>query len=221
MNHMKQMNEEISHEYICIEGNIGTGKTTLCSMLKEDLECKLILEQFTDNPFLPMFYQNPERYAFPVELFFMTERYKQLQANLVNKGMFHDVFIADYFFRKTALFARNNLAEEEYRLFLRFFDILNALFPNPDLLVYLHRSVDQLYEQIKNRNRIIEKDIKKSYLAEIQNTYFEFFRTEREFPILIIDIEELNFEENHEHYQQLKDLIFRDYRPGVHRISLS
>jgi deoxyadenosine/deoxycytidine kinase len=215
-----EQNDLPDYEYICIEGNIGTGKTTLCKLLSQDYKCELILEQFTDNPFLPMFYKEPGRYAFPVELFFMTERYKQLQESLVNKGIFHDYFLADYFFRKTAIFAQNNLEEEEYRLFLRFFDILNSLFPNPDLLVYLHRSVDKLYEQIQARNRLIEKDLKKSYLLEIQNMYFEFFRTERDYPILIIDVEDLNFQDNPEHYQQLKNLIFRSYQPGVHRISM-
>lgn len=218
---MEKTIDHFDYEYICIEGNIGSGKTTLCNMLAQDYNAELILEQFTDNPFLPMFYKEPKRYAFPVELFFMTERYKQLQEILVNKGMFSDFFIADYFFRKTALFAKNNLEEEEFRLFLRFFDILNNLFPNPDLLVYLHRSVDRLYENIQYRDRAFEKDLKKDYLSEIQNAYFEFFRTEKEYPVLIIDVEDLDFENNPEHYQQLKDLVFRKYQSGVHRISVS
>jgi deoxyadenosine/deoxycytidine kinase len=210
-----------NYQYICIEGNIGTGKTTFCKLLSQDFNCELILEQFTDNPFLPMFYKDPSRYAFPVELFFMSERYKQLQETLVNKGMFKEIYLSDYFFRKTALFAQKNLNEEEYRLFLRFFEILNQLFPEPDLLVYLHRSVDKLYEQIKLRNRSIERDLQKQYLENIQNSYFEYFRSETRYPVLIIDIEHLDFENNLEHYQQLKNLIFRPYQPGVHRISLS
>jgi deoxyadenosine/deoxycytidine kinase len=151
----------------------------------------------------------------------MSERYKQLQETLVNKGMFKEIYLSDYFFRKTALFAQKNLNEEEYRLFLRFFEILNQLFPEPDLLVYLHRSVDKLYEQIKLRNRSIERDLQKQYLENIQNSYFEYFRSETRYPVLIIDIEHLDFENNLEHYQQLKNLIFRPYQPGVHRISLS
>ena len=132
------------YNFIVVEGNIGAGKTTLCRLLSEDFDYRLILEEFADNPFLPHFYKNPERYAFPVELFFMTERHKQLQAELSQRDLFQQTIVSDYIFFKTLLFARNNLMEEEYRLFQRLFHILNATFPRPDLLVYLHRSVDNL-----------------------------------------------------------------------------
>src|SRR6056297_2721689 len=117
-----------SYSYICIEGNIGTGKTTLCRMLQQDFNCRLVLEQFTDNPFLPLFYKDPKRYAFPVELFFMSERYKQLQDFLINRDLFSKFILSDYFFHKTALFARNNHNEEEYQLFFRFHSILAKIF---------------------------------------------------------------------------------------------
>jgi len=120
----------IPYQYIAIEGNIGAGKTTLCQQLFESYNCRLILEEFADNPFLPFFYENPERYAFPVELFFMTERQKQLQKYLAQQDLFKDFIVADYFFIKTLLFAKNNLNAEEYRLFQRLFNILNATFPN-------------------------------------------------------------------------------------------
>lgn len=207
------------YQYIAIEGNIGAGKTTLCKMLEADLNCRLILEQFADNPFLPFFYENQERYAFPVELFFMTERHKQLQENLAQKNLFKELIIADYFFLKTLLFAKNNLGEEENRLFQRLFHILNSTFPKPELLVYLHRSVDNLLSNIKSRGRSYEQEIGEDYLLNIQNTYFEYFKTEKSLPILIIDVDEINFLKSKEHYQMIVEAFGKKYNPGIHHLS--
>ncbi len=212
-------NPSMQHQFLIIEGNIGAGKTTLSQMLAEDFGFKLLLEEFADNPFLPHFYQNPDRYAFPVELFFMTERHKQLQQELAQRDLFQEGIVADYIFYKTLLFARNNLNTEEYRLFQRLFNILNAAFPKPDLLVYLHRSVDRLMDNIRKRGRSFEQEIEPSYLQQIQQSYFEFFRSNEQLPILIIDIEDLDFLNNPEDYQKILDLINRPYRPGLHRAS--
>jgi len=206
------------YQFIAIEGNIGTGKTTLSNLLAEEYGCRMILEQFTDNPFLPLFYDNPERYAFPVELFFMTERHKQLQEELAQTHLFQESIIADYFFIKTLLFAKNNLKEEEYRLFQRLFQVLNSTFPKPDLLVYLHRPVERLMYQIRKRGCAFEQDITGAYLEQIQASYLEFFRTENALPILIIELEDLDFANDPNGYQLVKDLIFQQYTPGVHRI---
>ncbi|MCR9053042.1 deoxynucleoside kinase [Phaeodactylibacter xiamenensis] len=211
--------QSMQHQFLIIEGNIGAGKTTLSQMLAEDFGFKLLLEEFADNPFLPHFYQNPDRYAFPVELFFMTERHKQLQQELAQRDLFQEGIVADYIFYKTLLFARNNLNTEEYRLFQRLFNILNAAFPKPDLLVYLHRSADRLMDNIRKRGRAFEQEIEPSYLQEIQQSYFEFFRSNEQLPILIIDIEDLDFLNNPEDYQKILDLINRPYRPGLHRAS--
>jgi len=208
------------HQYIAIEGNIGAGKTTLCHMLAEQFDSRLILEQFTDNPFLPFFYDNPERYAFPVELFFMTERHKQLQELLSQQELFRQTIIADYFFVKTLLFARNNLNDQEYRLFQRLFNVLNAGFPKPQLLVYLHRSVDDLLNNIRERGREYEQDISREYLLSIQNAYFEYFRTLDDLPILILDVEKANWLEQEAHYERLIAMISRKYAPGIHRKQL-
>ena len=129
-----QNTPQIPYSFIAIEGNIGAGKTTFCELLAAEMNCRLILEQFTDNPFLPLFYEQPERYAFPVELFFMTERHKQLQEALTNTDLFTPLSIADYFFIKTLLFAKNNLNTEEFRLFQRLFEVLNSTYPKPELL---------------------------------------------------------------------------------------
>lgn len=206
---------------MAIEGNIGAGKTTLSQKLATEFGSKLILEQFTDNPFLPVFYENPERYAFPVELFFMTERHKQLQQSLGQIDIFQEYIIADYFFIKTLLFAKNNLQEEEYRLFQNLFHILNANFPKPDLLVYLHRPVDQLLKNIQRRGREFEKDITSDYLDQIQKAYFEYFRVEEQLPILIIELEDADFATNAENYLTLKGILSQEYPKGVHYRHLS
>ncbi|HKK77331.1 MAG TPA: deoxynucleoside kinase [Saprospiraceae bacterium] len=210
----------ISHPFIAIEGNIGAGKTTLSRMLAQDLKAKLILEAFADNPFLPLFYDHPERYAFTVELFFMTERHKQLQAELSQKDLFQERVIADYYFYKTLLFARNNLTEAEYRLFQRLFKVLNANFPKPDVLVYLHRPVDQLMANIKKRGRSFETDIKADYLQTIQQAYLDFFRIQPNLPILILQLEDADFQSDPQHYQAIKELIAQTYPTGVHYLSL-
>ncbi len=211
------MREPIPHQFIAIEGNIGAGKTTLSRMLASDYELRLVLEQFTDNPFLPFFYENPERYAFQVELFFMTERHKQLQGELSNRDLFQQSIVADYFFFKTLLFARNNLNEQEYRLFQQLFHILNAGFPKPDLLVYLHRPVQHLLANINRRGRSMETRIETEYLESIQGAYFEFFRTQPEFPVLIIELEDTDFEGELRSYESIVALLRRSYPKGVHR----
>jgi len=205
------------HNFIAIEGNIGAGKTTLCKMLELDFGSRLILEQFTDNPFLPMFYDNPERYAFPVELFFMTERHKQLQEAFSQPDLFHSFTVSDYYFIKTLLFAKNNLNPEEYRLFQRLFHTLNASFPKPDLLVYLHRSVEDLQKNIEHRGRDMEQEIKPEYLKSVQNSYFDYFKQETEIPILILDIEGVHFWNNEELYQGICKEIGQVYEKRVHQ----
>jgi deoxyguanosine kinase len=210
----------IPYNFIAIEGNIGAGKTTFCELLAAETNCRLVLEQFTDNPFLPLFYEQPERYAFPVELFFMTERHKQLQEALANADLFAPLSIADYFFIKTLLFAKNNLNSEEFRLFQRLFDVLNSTYPKPELLVYLHRSVDDLMRNIRKRGRTFETDISADYLTEIQNGYFEYFRTETALPILIVDVEGIDFVADKTHFDQLKTLLTQPYSVGIHRVKL-
>lgn len=212
--------QQFPYQFIAVEGNIGAGKTTLCKMMAEEFGFRLILEQFADNPFLPFFYENPERYAFPVELFFMTERHKQLQQELAQQDLFQQSIISDYFFLKTLLFARNTLQSEEYRLFQRLFHILNAAFPKPDLLVYLHRSVDDLKQNIEKRGRTYEQEIEPAYLQKIQNAYFEFFKADVSLPILIVDIEAIDFVRDKSYYYQLLEVLRQPYPSGTHHISI-
>ncbi len=214
------MMKSIPYQYICIEGNIGAGKTTLCEMLSEELDCKLVLEQFAENPFLPNFYKDPKRFAFPMELFLMAERYKQLQNHIHHRDLFSDYIISDYTFVKTLLFAKNNLPEEEYRLFHQMFEVLNEQIPKPDILVYLHRSLPNLMKQIALRGRPYEQKIETEYLMGLQHKYFDYFRNEVGFPILLIDVDNINFVEDKNYYNEIIRLMTEPLTPGLHRISL-
>lgn len=189
-------------------------------MIAQEYNCRLILERFADNPFLPYFYESPERYAFPVELFFMTERHKQLQEELAQGSLFQQSVVADYFFLKTLLFAKNNLNEEEYRLFQRLFNLLSASFPKPDLLVYLHRSVPNLLQNIQKRGRTFEQDISVEYLGQIQQTYFDFFKLESTLPIIILELEAIDFQMNDSYFNQILHYLKQSYTPGLHQIKI-
>ncbi|MFM2268063.1 MAG: hypothetical protein RL757_1504 [Bacteroidota bacterium] len=208
------------YAFVAIEGNIGAGKTTLANQLATDYNARLILEQFDDNPFLALFYENPERYAFTVELFFMTERHRQLSENLGQTDLFQPFRIADYFFLKTSIFAKNNLNDEEYRLFQRLFSVLNSTFPKPNLLLYLHRSVPNLLRNIKKRNRDYESDISADYLLQIQTAYFDYFKMEPNLPIVVLDVADKDFVENTDNYEQIKAILHRNFANGVHYLSL-
>ena len=214
------MSIQFPYKYICVEGNIGTGKTSFTRKVNSEYNCNLILEEFQDNPFLPYFYEDKKRYAFSVELFFMTERYKQLQSQLLNPGLFHDFTLADYSMVKSLLFAKNNLIEDEFRLFQKMWNVLYAPFPKPDVLVYFHRDVDILMKFISTRGREYEKFIHPEYLQQIQDTYFEYFRNILSYPVVIIDLGDIDFVKNENFYTSLKHIIAQPYRPGVHRVNI-
>ncbi len=209
-----------SYNFIAIEGNIGAGKTTLCHQLAERHGCALVLEQFTENPFLPPFYEQPERYAFPVELFFMTERHKQLLEHFSQPDLFRSFTVADYFFVKTLLFAKNNLNEVEFRLFQRLFSVLNATFPKPDLLLYLHRPVDILLQQIKKRGRGLEQNISPAYLNEIQEAYFEYIKSETETPVVILELGNTDFQHDPSAFSVIAQIISMQHTPGIQFLKL-
>jgi deoxyadenosine/deoxycytidine kinase len=207
--------------FLVIEGNIGAGKTTLATMIAEEFDAKLVLEQFADNPFLPKFYNDQERYSFPLELSFLADRYSQIKKQVFNPDLFHTLLVSDYFFAKSAIFAQNTLKDDEYRLFRQIFDIVFESMPKPDLYVYLHADTDQLLKNIKSRGREYEQNISSEYLDKIKNGYFGFFKQITSFPILIIDINKIDFVENSEHYEQLKRSIFQsDYKLGLNRLIL-
>lgn len=211
------MNRELN--YLVIEGNIGAGKTSLVNLLTEDLNSKAIYEQFEDNPFLPKFYHNPERYSFSLELSFLADRYKQHKEELANRDIFSPLSIADYYFSKSLIFAGITLENDEYKLYRQLYTIIHQNLPRPDLYVYLHSPVEKLLENIKNRGRYYEKNISGEYLKNLQEGYFEYMRTSQDMRFLIIDIKDLDFVNIKKDYFLLKNLIFdQNYKTGITRI---
>ena len=208
-------------QFLVIEGNIGAGKTTLAGMLAEEYNAKLILEQFADNPFLPKFYKDQERYSFPLELSFLADRYNQIKKEIFNLDLFHSFIIADYYFMKSAIFAQNTLKDDEYRLFRQIFDIISDAMPKPDLYVYLHADVENLLKNIERRGRDYEKAIEAEYLEKIKQGYFNFFRHINTFPVLVIDTNQIDFVHNPNHFQHIQEAIFdQKYKNGINRLIL-
>ena len=202
------------YSHIAIEGNIGSGKTTLATMLANDMDARLVLEQFADNPFLPKFYSDPEKHAFPLELFFMAERYHQLK-NLKEQDLFKPQIVSDYFFVKSKLFAQNNLKKDEMQLFNRLFDIMLSSLSKPDLLVYLYSDVERLQQNIKNRGRDFEQNISDEYLQNIQDKYLDFLRKQSDFPVLLLDVTNVDFVTDKNIYDKIGELIFVEFSVGV------
>jgi len=209
----------MNYHFITIEGNIGAGKTTLSHLLSKHFNARLILEQFADNPFLPKFYENPQQFAFPLELFFMAERFKQLKDLLQQKDMFQTLTISDYLFTKCLLFAKVNLSEDEFRLYQRIFDIIHQQLVQPDLLIYLHAPVSKLQNNIKKRNRSYEQKIPDEYLFNIQETYTNYIR-QHNIKTLFIDTTNADFLGNERHLQVVLEALEKDYEDGQHYLAL-
>ena len=207
-----------NYNYISIEGNIGAGKTTLATRLAEEFNARLILEQFEDNSFFPKFYEDPDRYAFPLEISFLSDRYQQLKNQLSSHDMFHPLTIADYFIHKSLIFARKTLNDQEFTLYSRLFAIIDNVLPKPDLLVYLYLDIGRLQQNIRKRGRSYEQNIGDDYLSRIQEGYFDYIRQQQGLRILLIDTNNLDFVANPGDYEKLVKLIMQDYPFGVHRL---
>ena len=186
--------------YIAIEGNIGAGKTTLALKLAEDCNAKLILERFADNPFLPKFYKDQSRYAFPLEMSFLADRYQQLSDDLAQFDLFKDFVVADYHIFKSLIFAKVTLQEDEFRLYKTMCDIIHKEMPKPDLYVYLYQNTDRLLVNIKKRGRSYEQDIPADYLEKINQGYLDYIKTQTDLNVLIIDVSGLDFVKKQEDY---------------------
>jgi len=186
--------------YIAFEGNIGAGKTTLATKIAEDFNAKTVLERFADNPFLPKFYEDQNRYAFPLEMSFLADRYKQLSDDLAQFDLFKDFIVADYHIFKSLIFAKITLAEDEYRLYRSLFDIVYREMPKPDLYIYLYQNSDRLLENIKKRGRDYEQKIPASYLDKINSGYLDYIKSQTGLNVLIIDVSNRDFVKNQEDY---------------------
>ncbi len=211
----------MNHKFIVIEGLIGAGKTSLSRKISEKFNSKLILEQFADNPFLPKFYKNPDKYSFPLELSFLAERYQQLKAELSTGDLFKSFLISDYYFPKSLIFAKSTLADDEYNLFRKLFDIIHSSLPKPDLYVYLHLNTQNALNNIKKRGRSYEQAIEADYLSTLSKNYFEYFKQEKNIRFLIIDTNGIDFVSNYSDFEAVIDVIFnKEYPVGINRVIL-
>ena len=175
----------------------------------------MILEQFADNPFIAKFYENPDKYALPFELFFVAERFKQLNELTSQQDFFYNHIISDYLFIKSLLFSSINLTDDEFKLYKTIFDIIYKTIPKPDLIVYLNCTTNKLMTNIANRGRTYEQNIKEDYLSHIQQQYFTFFKSHPELRVLIIDVENLDFMKNHEDLDFIEKLLDVHYSKGL------
>ena len=203
-------------------GFLGAGKTTLASRISQDFNGKLILEEYEPdkNPFLAKFYEEPDKYAFQVEMTFLALRFQQLKDKLANLDLFHDFIISDYYVAKSLIFSRETLQPDEYSLFARFFNIIFSNIPKPELMVYLYLDVEHLQHNIHKRGRDYEQNIDDSYLDNLQKGYFDFIRQQTDMRILILDTNNIDFVANNNDYEKIVDAINQPYDIGVHRLVL-
>ncbi|CAC9974226.1 2-amino-4-hydroxy-6-hydroxymethyldihydropteridine diphosphokinase [Flavobacterium panici] len=188
------------YNYIAFEGNIGAGKTTLVHKFADDFNAKTVLERFADNPFLPKFYKDQNRYAFPLEMSFLADRYQQLSDDLAQFDLFKDFIVADYHIFKSLIFAKITLQEDEYRLYRNLFDIIYKEMPKPDLYIYLYQNTERLLQNIKKRGRSYEQNIQADYLDKINNGYLEYIKSQTDLNVLIIDVSDRDFVKKQEDY---------------------
>jgi 2-amino-4-hydroxy-6-hydroxymethyldihydropteridine diphosphokinase len=188
------------YNYIAIEGNIGAGKSTLALKMAQDFNAKTVLERFADNPFLPKFYEDQNRYAFSLEMSFLADRYQQLSDDLSQFDLFKDFIIADYHIFKSLLFSKITLGDDEFRLYRTLFDIIYKEMPKPDLYIYLYQNTERLLQNIKSRGRNYEQDITAEYLEKINKGYLEYIKTQTNLNVLVIDVSDRDFVNNQKDY---------------------
>lgn len=188
------------YNYIAVEGNIGSGKTSLSTQIAHDFNAKLILERFADNPFLAKFYEEPKRYAFPLEMSFLAERYQQITDDLAQLDLFKDFIISDYDVFKSLIFSKITLQDDEFNLYRKLFYLMYKDLRKPDLYVFLHQSTERLLENIKNRGREYEQNIDTTYLEKINAGYLEFLKSQQDINVKLIDISDKDFVDNRADY---------------------
>jgi deoxyguanosine kinase len=201
-------------QYIAIEGVIGAGKTTLAQMLGERLNAEVVLERFEENPFLGKFYEDPERYAFQTQIFFLLNRYRQ-QQELFQADLFHHYLITDYIFEKDKIFAYLNLQDEELKLYETLMSAIERNIPDPDLVVYLQSGSDRLMTNIRKRGRKIEVNISAEYIHDLNEAYNYFFFRYKSSPLLIVNTTQIDFVNNPEDFENLLNEIQRSTRAPV------
>jgi deoxyadenosine/deoxycytidine kinase len=210
---------ENKFEFIAIEGVIGVGKTSLATLLSDRHNARLVLEQFDDNPFLPKFYNDRERYAFPTQMAFLASRFKQ-QQKMLSKDLFQQTTVSDYIFDKDRIFARLNLNEDEMALYDSIFNIMSGISAKPDLVIYLQASIERLMDNIRHRDREYERHISESYLRELSDAYNHFFYHYNKSPLIIINTSEIDFVNNEKHLNYIDEQIFNQPVRGNTHINI-
>lgn len=196
-----------NYNLITIEGNIGSGKTSLATKIADDFNAKLILERFADNAFLPKFYEDQTRFAFPLEMSFLADRYKQLSDDIAQYDLFKEFVIADYHISKSLTFAKVTLPEDEFSLYRKFFNVIYKDIQQPDLYIYLYQNTERLLQNIEKRGREYEQNIQPDYLENINKGYVAFIKSQPHLNVKVIDVSELDFVKNRKDYLQVLDLI--------------
>jgi deoxyadenosine/deoxycytidine kinase len=210
----------LQYPYLVVEGNIGAGKTSLAKILSNLFNTSLVLEAFADNTFLPQFYENPERFAFPLEMSFLAERFQQINQAQELALAGNQPLIGDYIFEKSLLFAKVTLKGAELELFSRFYSLINPALRPPDLILYLHKSTDVLLKNIAKRGREYEKNIPADYLENISQQYLEHLKSIDNQRIIILDTDKLDFVNDPAHLRIILEILESAPEPKVHEISL-
>lgn len=195
------------YNYIAIEGNIGAGKTSLTHLIAQEFNAKMVLERFADNPFLPKFYEDNERYAFPLEMSFLADRYQQLSDDLAQFDLFKNFIVSDYYIFKSLIFAQVTLQHDEFFLYRKMFDVMYKEITKPDLYIYLYQNTDRLLENIKHRGRSYEQNISAKYLEKIHKGYASFIQSEEHLNTLIIDVSDMDFVHNKDDYYRILSML--------------
>jgi len=206
--------EQSELKHIAVEGVIGAGKTTLARMLGEKLSAKIVYEKFEENPFLPKFYEDADRYAFQTQIFFLLNRYKQ-QQELIQHDLFHRFLVTDYVFEKDKIFAYLNLEDDELKLYENVLTAIEHSIPTPDLVVYLQCNVNRLMNNIRQRGREIERNMSEQYIRDLNEAYNYFFFRYKSAPLLIVNATQIDFVRNKNEFDDLLNEIFRPNKAPV------
>ncbi|KAB2805325.1 deoxynucleoside kinase [Phaeocystidibacter luteus] len=206
----------MKNRFIAFEGNIGAGKTTLVRNLARRWNAKMFLEQFEDNPFLPSFYENPEKYAFPLEMSFLAERFQQLNREVRQTELFSERIIADYAPYKSLIFAGKTLDHAEYGVYKKMHQLLFQQVPYPDVVIYLHIPVERLLKNIEKRGRSYEQDIDPEYLDSIEKGYFDFYRSRPDLVTLVVEPAGDDYANDEKFMAFVDELLEWNWSPGRH-----
>jgi deoxyadenosine/deoxycytidine kinase len=217
------LNNSTAISYIAVEGAIGAGKTSIAKMLSQRLNAKIILERFEENPFLEKFYKDPKSYAFRTQIFFLLERYNQLQ-ELHQKELFQSYIISDYIFEKDRIFAYMNLNDDELKIYEQVASVLDKNIADPDIVIYLQSSTNRLMQNIRKRDREFERDITEDYIDDLNEAYNYFFSRYKSTRVLIVNCEETDFVNDSNEFDSLVSEIFshdssavKYYNPALRR----